>query len=112
MTPRILEAKLIDGKPAHRLEGALLGIWVIANTPIDAILRRVAAQLGNTIGEIRDAAGIPGASASRCRKGQMPIVDGWLLRLSDYSGIPVSELRQVACIEPSTRPHPNARGAA
>lgn len=112
MTPRILEAKLIDGKPAHRLEGSPEGAWLIADTPIDAMLRRVAAQLKCSYTAIYEATGLRAESVSRCRSGKQPLADGWTLRLSDYSGIPVAELRQVACIEPEVYPHPKARGAA
>lgn len=108
----ITEAKRIDGKPAHRLEGSPAGAWVVEDTEIDAILNRVRKELGVTRTAIYNATGLHAESVSRCRKGQYRIVEEWILRLSDYSGIPVSELRQVACIEPRIHPHAKARSAA
>lgn len=109
LTSVIIEAKIIDGKPAHRVEGAPPGCWTFADTAIDAMLNRVMLQLNCSRTAIYDATSITGESVSRCRHGTQPLLDRWILNLSDYSGIPVAELRQVACIEPVVYPHPKAR---
>lgn len=105
----IIEAKRIDGKPAHRVEGSPLGAWIVANTEIDAMLNRVIAQLNCSRTAIYDATGMHAGSVTRCRQGAYILEDQWVLRLGDFSGIPVAELRQVACMEPVTQPHPKAR---
>lgn len=108
----IIEAKRIDGRPAHRLEGSPEGAWIVAKTEIDAMLSRVEEQLGISRNMIYAATGMSAEAVTRCRQGQRPLADQWILRLSDLSGIPISELRQVACIEPATLPHHRARRAA
>lgn len=108
----VVEAKLIDGKPAHRVEGAPAGAWQMSNTPIDAMLRHVQAQTDCSFTAIYEATGMNCASVTRCRQGLQPLSDQWTLRLHDFSGIPVAELRQVACIRPVTDPHLKARRPA
>lgn len=107
----IIETKRINGKPAHRLAGSPEGAWLVEESEIDAMLNRVQRELNIRAMAIYEATGIPNESVSRCRRGRMPISDKWILRLSDFSGIPVAELRQVACIEPTVHPHGNARKA-
>jgi hypothetical protein len=108
----IIEAKLINGKPARRMEGSPEGAWLISETPIDAILDHVTHELGIRRMELYVAINVEPASISRCRAGTSPIQDQWLLRLQLFSGIPVAELLRVACIEHSTFPHRFARRAA
>lgn len=108
-TRAIIETKRIDGRPAHRLAGSPEGAWKIARSEIDAMLDRVQAETGAKRSEILCAADIDSARASRCRHGTQPLLDQWVLRLSDFSGIPAAELRQVACIEPAIYPHLRAR---
>lgn len=108
----VIEAKRIDGKPAHRVQGMPQGAWLIAKSPIDAMLCRVEAQCGCTRTEICESLGIHAASITRCRQGVEPLRDEWILRMHDFSGIPVAELRQVACVAPVTRPYVKARRVA
>lgn len=108
----IIETKRIDGKPAHRVEGSPQGAWIVANTEIDAMLSRVQQELGVSRTTVLHAIGADPATISKCRAHETPVYERWILRLSDLSGIPVAELRQVACMEPVTQPHPKARRAA
>lgn len=108
-TRAIIETKRIDGKPAHRLEGTPPGVWIVSKSEIDAMLDRVQTETGAKRSEILYDVGIDSSSASRCRAGKLQFQELWVLVLSDYSGIPVSELRQVACMEPATYPHHKAR---
>jgi hypothetical protein len=111
-TRAIIETKRIDGKPAHRLEGSAEGAWIVAKSEIDAILSRVQAETGAKRGEILDATNIQQACVSRCRHGKYGVPDHWLQRLAEYSGVPVAELRRVACMEPVVQPHFKARRTA
>jgi hypothetical protein len=108
-TRAIIETKRIDGKPAHRVEGNPPDCWTVADSEIDAMLDRVKLQTGARLGDILCAVGIDSASISRCRAGKIGLPDRWLLGLSDFSGIPVAELRQVACVEPAVYPDLRAR---
>jgi hypothetical protein len=106
----VAEVKRIDGKPAVRLAHMLAGTWLTAKTEIDAIIQHVLRELpGLTRTELYEAVDIPWASVTLVRQGVQPIQDGWLLRLQDYSGIPIEELRMVGCIGPSVPPHNKAR---
>ncbi len=109
MIPTVIETKRIDGKPALRFEGSAAGAWRVAKSEIDAMLDHVKRELRVRRQMIYDAIGASDSSISRCRTGEMPVQEQWILRLSDYSGIPVDELRRVACIESPVRPHRNAR---
>jgi hypothetical protein len=105
----IIEAKRIDGKPAYRVEGTPEGAWRVAASDIDAIINHVTRELGIKSGALLLAIGIDPSSISRCRKGGMPIQETWLLRLHQFSGVPVAEMLRVACVEQSVWPHRNAR---
>lgn len=107
--PAIAEVTLIDGQPAHRLEGTPEGAWRLSKSRIDAMFDRVRFELGVTKQVIHDATGIDPASVTRSRQGVYGLPDHWVIRLSEFSGIPVAELRQVACMEPSVQPHHRAR---
>lgn len=108
----ITEIKRIDGKPAVRFEHTPAGAWKVARSEIDAILEHVHREIPKLQrGVLLAAVNIHNASVSRCRHGSEPIQDSWLLRLQDFSGIPVSELRYVACMEPAPA-HEHARRAA
>lgn len=109
----ITEIKLIDGKPAIRFENTPQGAWVVAESEIDAILAHIQREIPNlTRGAMLVAIGVDTASISRCRNGRMPVLESWLLRMQEFSGIPVAELRRVACIEPTIQAHEWARRAA
>lgn len=112
MTAAIVETKRIDGKPAHRLVGWPEGTWHVSASEIDAMLDRVKQELGVKRITVLEAIGADSASISRCRAGKLKVQERWVLGLSDFSGIPVAELRQVACMEPATYPHLRARRAA
>lgn len=103
MIATIIESKRIDGKPACRLEGQPAGAWLVANSDIDAMLDHIKRALGVGVMEILRAIGLDASAVTRCRQGKQPLADQWVLRLSDYSGIPVSDLRRVACVSPSVR---------
>lgn len=107
----VVECTQIGGKPAFRLEGWPAGAWQISRSPFDAMIDLVARTLVANRTTIYHAIGVDPAGASRCRNGAMVMPDGWLLRMSGYSGIPVAELRRVAGISPTIQPHPNARTA-
>jgi hypothetical protein len=108
-TRAIIETKRIDGKPAHRLEGSAEGAWNISRSEIDAMLDRVQAETGAKLYDILIAVGIDSSSITRSRAGKIGLPDRWLLGLSDFSGIPVAELRLVACVEPAVYPDLRAR---
>lgn len=108
----IIDVKRIDGKPALRYDGTPVGAWIVAATDIDAMLNHVKHELQIPQMVLYAEVELDPASVSRCRAGHLPIQEHWILRLSDYSGIPPAELRRVACIEPVTRPHANARRPA
>ena len=105
----IAEARRIDGQPAHRLIGSPAGAWITAKSPIDAILDRVQGQLGVNRSTVMCAVGMHHGSLSRCRHGELPMPDEWLLRLHLLSAIPVAELLKVGCIEHEIWPHIRAR---
>ncbi|MDQ1924577.1 hypothetical protein [Massilia pseudoviolaceinigra] len=107
----VVECKQIDGKPAYRLEGWPAGTWQTSRSPFDAMIDLIGRTLNVQRTTIYTAIGVDASSATRCRQGHREIQDGWLLRMSDYSGIPVSELRRVAGIGPTIQPHPKARKA-
>lgn len=108
----IIESKLIDGKPAHRFEDSPEGAWHVADSSIDAIIDHVMSDLGVKRIEVYNAMGATYPSISRCRTGDLAIQDKWILRLHQFTNIPVAELLRVACVQRTVSPHSNARRSA
>ncbi len=107
----VVECKQIDGKPAFRLEGWPAGTWQTSRSPFDAMIDLIGRTLNVQRTAIYAAIGVDASSVTLCRQGRRPIQDGWLLRMADYSGISVAELRRVAGVAPTVQPHPKARKA-
>lgn len=107
----VTEYKQIDGKPAFRMSDWPVGVWRTSRSAFDAMVDLVERTLDVKRSTIYEAIGVDGGAASRVRHGAQGLPDRWVLNMSDYSGIPVSELRLVAGIEPTVFPHPKARKA-
>lgn len=107
----IAEVKRIDGKPAVRFARDPVGVWKVFKSEIDAMLSHVQRELhGITRTELLyGGIGVGWEEITYCRQGRYQVLEKWILRLQDYSGIPASELRAVACIESEIVPHFKAR---
>lgn len=113
MTQSIAEVKSDHGKIMVRLDGMVRGAWLEFDSPIDSVIAHVQRELGlkrRNVGVIIDAIYVDAACLTRCRQGvYKSIPEHWLMRLQDFSGIPVDELRIVANIVGNIGRHPNAR---
>lgn len=96
-----------DGSVMLRYEGDVVGTYRPFRTRIDALLGRVEdeyrlkrARSGRSLSGLPSQLGIAHASISRCRAGKYGLPQEWLLRMHDYSGIPIEELRKIANLEP------------
>lgn len=118
-TAKVTEVKTIEGKVWIRLEGMPAGVWKTYDSPIDSLIAHVQRELaisskmnGMASGVVLSAISVDPASISRCRArqgGYSAIPEHWLLRLHEFSGIPVSELRYVSGTESEIIPHHKAR---
>lgn len=77
----------------------------IYKTKVEALLGHVQHELDVTYKELLAGAEICDSMISRIRKGKSPMPPLWFLKLHEYSGISVRELREVSCTPyaPSSR---------
>jgi hypothetical protein len=107
---------LVDGQVLVRLVGTPRGTWLTYRSPIDSLVAHLSRELmlhgqgSKTV--IIASLCIDHAAISRCRSGQQPVREAWLLRMHEYSGIPVAELRQVAGLGAGVERHKLSRPAA
>jgi hypothetical protein len=110
--------RIVENKIQYRMPTFPIGVWTMPMAPIDAALDHILREFGlpctarnrsKTFGEL----GFPSASICRIRKPSpvFTLPESWLLRMQDYSGIPATELRKVACLDFEIAPHPKARRA-
>lgn len=114
MAKRAIAARRDGYTVLVRLEGMRPGTWLTEISPIDAILNHIRRELRIVDYHgcnILTAIGMSATAISRYRLGRTAISAEALVRLADYSGIPLAELRLVGCIEQRVAPHPQARTA-
>ena len=107
-----IEVAQIDGRICVRTQGMPAGIFYKYDHPVDSLLAHVQRELSPVIrsaGYLCIATGIPHAAVCRIKRGGGDIPEAWFLRLNEFSGIPVEELRRVAVEPAKVERHPLAR---
>lgn len=82
----------------------------LSGLPFDVVLAYVMLQLGiiKKITLLR-AVGIEPSSVSRLHKLSLAVPARWYLRLHEYSGIPIADLREIANDRSDITPHENSK---
>ena len=107
-----IEVTKIDGKICVRTVGMPQGIFYKYDHKIDSLLAHAQRELSPVIrspGHLCVATGIPHAAVCRIKRVGGEIPEAWFLRLNEFSGIPVEELRRVAVEPAKIERHPLAR---
>lgn len=105
-----IHTKTLDGKPVYRRKGMPAGVWLPLPAPIDLLIDYLKQHL-----DIRHTTvlvsylGIQEASISRTRKGTHGLPLHWLVKMSDFSGLSLEELRAISGLPLSVEPHKRAR---
>ena len=107
--PKLLDAKVVEGKYLLKTDEMIEGGWKESKSQIDALLWFVGRQLKTSPMQAAAWASIPTATISRCRHGEAALPHLWILKFHELTAIPVSELRRAAFLPPLCRPHRNAR---
>jgi hypothetical protein len=107
----VVEHKEINGKMHYRFTNMPMGTYYPMRSKIDVMLDYVQAQLNIRYRLVMlDMLQIPDASVCRVRSGRYPDIPlDWLVKMQDFSGIPIDELRQLADLPPALERHPYAR---
>lgn len=107
---------LVDGQVLVRLTTTPRGTWMTYQSAIDSLIAHIKRELllhaRGSSGVVVDSLMIDHAAVSRCRTGVQKIPESWLLRMHEYSGIPVAELRQVAGLGAGVERHKLSRPVA
>lgn len=107
---KVLESKMVGVEVQLRFEGDVEDAWVMFPSRVDALLDHLQRELAITKrGYLVLMLHITPSSISRCRSGYLEVSAEWLVKMSDYAGIPIEELRLVACLGPVIPPHQHAR---
>lgn len=100
--PQGYEERVIGGKKMYRDATMVMGVWrELPEHAIDRLLEHILVLTGcpsRTV--LRDIINVPTETVSRVRKG-LNIPLAWLVRMADYSGLTLTELRTIGDLEPT-----------